>query len=230
MKPPRRPGAEILTAMSDTKSNHFDNSAASWDREPRRIELAKAVGEAILRLVRPTADMDVMDYGCGTGLLGLFLLPHVRTVTGADNSPGILRVLEEKIRNGGLKQMRAERLDLQNDRIPEARYHLIVVNMVMHHVKRIDALLAAFHRMLLPGGFVAIADLDPDKGLFHQPEAAQSVYHNGFDRGAFKAELVRAGFIDVRDVTAHVVRKLDTNGEMREFSVFLIVGCRKTHQ
>jgi hypothetical protein len=63
--------------MSNAKSNHFDDAAANWDAEPRRVELAKAVGEAILRQVRPTRGMDMLDYGCGTGLLGLFLLSHV---------------------------------------------------------------------------------------------------------------------------------------------------------
>jgi predicted RNA methylase len=32
----------------------------------------KAVGEAIVREVAPTRDMTVPDYGCGTGLLGLY--------------------------------------------------------------------------------------------------------------------------------------------------------------
>ena len=67
---------------------YFDQSAGTWDNEPRRIALMRAVGQAILREAQPTSDMDVLDYGCGTGLVSLFLLPHVRSVTGADNSPG----------------------------------------------------------------------------------------------------------------------------------------------
>ncbi len=61
----------------DKATSYFDQSAASWDNEPRRIALMKAVGEAILREAQPTKDMDVLDYGCGTGLVSLFLLPHV---------------------------------------------------------------------------------------------------------------------------------------------------------
>jgi len=49
--------------------SYFDQSAAA---------LMKDVGEAILRQARLTKDMDVLDYCCGTGLVGLFLLPHVR--------------------------------------------------------------------------------------------------------------------------------------------------------
>jgi ubiquinone/menaquinone biosynthesis C-methylase UbiE len=213
-----------LIAMSDAKTNHFDEAAVNWDAEPRRIELAKAVGEAILRQVQPTRSMDVLDYGCGTGLLGLFLLPHVRSVTGADSSPGMLQVLEDKIQTGGLQRMRTERLNLGRDPVPDSRYHLIAANMVMHHVDQIEVLLTAFYQMLLPGGFVAIADLDTEPGLFHRSEVVESIYHHGFERGSFKDSLTQAGFSEIGDFTAHVVRKPDANGEIREFPVFLIVG------
>ena len=210
--------------MSHIKANHFDEAAATWDAEPRRIELARAVGEAILRHVQPTQDMDVLDYGCGTGLLGLFLLPHVRSVTGGDSSPGMLRIVDDKIRTGGLERMRVERLDLGHDPVPNSRYHLIAANMVMHHVDEIDMVVTAFCQMLLPGGFLAIADLDTEPGLFHGPEVAQSVYHHGFDRHAFMDRLCRRGLVGVKDVTAHVICKPIASGEIREFPVFLIVG------
>ena len=211
---------------SNAQTTHFDEAAANWDAEPRRVELAKAVGEAILRQVQPTCGMDVLDYGCGTGLLGLFLLPRVRSVTGADSSPGMLKVLEEKIRSGGFERMRTQQLDLGRDPIPESRYHLIVANMVLHHVDQTEALLAAFYEMLLPGGTVAIADLDTEHGLFHGPDVAASVYHHGFDRDAFKDRLCWAGFVDAKGATAHVIRKPIVGGEMRDFPVFLIVGHR----
>ena len=212
--------------MSGTKANHFDQSAANWDAEPRRAELAKAVGEAILRQVQPTRGMDVLDYGCGTGLLGLFLLPHVRSVTGADSSPGMLQVLEDKIQDGGLQRIRTERLDLAHDPVPNSRYHLIAANMVLHHVDGVESLLTAFHQMLLPGGFVAIADLDTEPGLFHGPEVAESVYHHGFDRRTLMDRLYQAGFIDTKDVTAHVIRKAIAGGDIHDFPVFLIVARR----
>ena len=212
--------------MSNAQTTHFDEAAATWDAEPRRVELTSAVGEAILRQVQPTRGMDVLDYGCGTGLLGLFLLPHVRSVTGADSSPGMLKVLEDKIRSGGVQRMRTERLDLGHDPVPDSRYHLIVANMVLHHVDQTETLLEAFYRMLLPGGVLAIADLDTEPGLFHGPDVASSVYHHGFDRNALKDRLYRAGFVDVKDVTAHVIRKPIASGEIRDFPVFLIVAHR----
>jgi 2-polyprenyl-3-methyl-5-hydroxy-6-metoxy-1,4-benzoquinol methylase len=170
--------------------------------------------------------MDVLDYGCGTGLLGLILLPHVRSVTGADSSPGMRQVLEDKIQERGLQHMRVERHDLARDPVPDSRYHLIAANMVLHHVERVQTLLTAFHQMLLPGGFVAIADLDTEPGLFHGPDVAESVYHHGFDRRTLMDCLYQTGFIDAKDVTAHVIRKPIAGGDLHEFPVFLIVSRR----
>ena len=62
--------------------------------------------------------MDVLDYGCGTGLLSLFLLPHVRRVVGADSSPGMLEVLRKKLTEGGIENMKVIHLDLEHDRLP----------------------------------------------------------------------------------------------------------------
>ncbi len=32
--------------MSNSNNNHFDDAAATWDAEPRRVELTRVVGKA----------------------------------------------------------------------------------------------------------------------------------------------------------------------------------------
>lgn len=98
--------------------------------------------------------------------------------------------------------------------------------MVCHHVSQLDAVLTAFFQMLLPGGFLAIADLDTEPGLFHDRNVATSVFHHGFDRPDFIERLRHVGLIDVKPTTAHVIRKPIAGGAMRDFSVFLLVGRR----
>ena len=206
------------------KSSYFDQSASTWDNEPRRIALMKAVGEAILREIQPTKDMDMLDYGCGTGLVSLFLLPSVRSVTGADNSPGMLEVLRGKITEGGIERMKVIRLDLELDSVPEDRYDLVVTSMTMHHVADIPRVLRGFYDLLLPGGNLCIADLDSEPGLFHPPEAAESVHHHGFDRQWLKDQITAAGFTVSSDITADTIHKPVEGCGERAFPVFLIVA------
>jgi len=206
--------------------NRFDEAAATWDEEPHRIALAKAVGEAILREARPARDVDLLDYGCGTGLVGLYLLPHVRSVTAADSSPGMLKVLRKKLAEAEFDNMRAISLDLEREQVPSQRYGLLVTSMTLHHVADTDRLLRAFHELLHPGATLCIADLDTEPGSFHTPEAAPSVHHRGFDRNMLGSRLERLGFQQVRDVTAHIIRRAVPGGEEREFPVFLITADR----
>ncbi|MDD4138360.1 MAG: methyltransferase domain-containing protein, partial [Methanoregula sp.] len=68
----------------------FDSAASTWDEDPGRVKMAHDVARAIRETVTLRPDMDVLDFGCGTGLLALNLQPHIRTITGVDSSQGML--------------------------------------------------------------------------------------------------------------------------------------------
>lgn len=218
----RAPGGH---AMSKPQSTYFDQAAATWEENPFRVALTQAVVETIVRQVQPTPAMDLLDYGCGTGLISAGLAPHVGTVTAADSSEGMLASLRQKIAQHRLP-LRAVRLDLEHDPLPVERYDLIVTSMVLHHVADPQRLLGDFFALLRPGGAVCVADLDTEPGVFHNAEAAATVHHHGFDRQAFRGWMVQAGFQQVQDTTAHTIRKPLADGQARDFSVFLITGWR----
>lgn len=208
--------------------SRFDQAAATWDDNPHRVALAKAVGESLVGQVAIMPTMEVLDYGCGTGLLSLWLAPQVRQVTAADDSAGMLEVLRRKIAAAGLDNVSAVQLNLVYDPLPEDRYDLITLGMTLHHVADTEALLGRFAQLLRPGGILAIADLDREPGVFHDPAAAEGVYHFGFERAALKAQLAQVGLEAARDTTAHVLRKPIAGGQLREFPVFLITAQRRS--
>lgn len=205
-------------------TTYFDQAAANWDNEPRRIALMKAIGEKVVERATLAKNLDILDYGCGTGLISLFLLPHVRSVTGADNSSGMLDVLQQKIAKSGLENMKAVQLDLERDPLPDGRYHRIVVGMAMHHIADVERVLRAFHQLLAPGGMVCLADLDSESGNFHPPEAAEGVHHHGFDRGKLKDLLTEIGYVETDDTTVATFRKPVAGGGDEEFSIFLVTA------
>lgn len=89
-----------------TGKRDFDKEAATWDSNPIAVARAAAVAEAMLRQVRFTPEMDVMDFGAGTGPVTLALQPHVRSITAADTSSGMLAVLKQKADAAGLRNVR----------------------------------------------------------------------------------------------------------------------------
>ena len=138
--------------MKPHEVKNFDQDAAQWDEHPGKLKMAGDAAAAILREVTLTADMDVMDFGCGTGLLGLKLLPQVKSLTGVDSSQGMLAALRNKIKTLGLTNVRAQFLDLASGERPSGRYHLIVSSMTLHHVPDTAALFAEWFDLLYPGG------------------------------------------------------------------------------
>ena len=204
--------------------SYFDHAATGWDDQPQRVRLMRMIGQAIVREAHPAQTMEVLDYGCGTGLVGLYLLPYVRSVTGADSSPGMLEVLKRKVLEGGLGAMRTLRLDLEKDAVPAQRYGMIVVGMAMHHIASLERVLKAFRELLLPDGILCIADLDTEPGTFHP--ASVVVPHHGFDRGKLKTQLAEYGFCKMKDTTAVTFSKPVEGGGEQAFSIFLITARR----
>lgn len=206
--------------MEQEVRKDFDKESAQWDANPFRAKLASDVAAAMIREIHPFADMKVLDFGCGTGLLTLKLQPLVKTITGADNSHGMLGVLKDKIKTQGLTNVHTEFVDFEKGDHVEGGYNLIVSSMVAHHVPDTLALFKEWHRLLLPGGQLCFADLDTEDGAFHGDNTG--VFHLGFDRQKLRLLLQEAGFHTIRDTTATIMSKEIEGQGVREFSIFMI--------
>jgi ubiquinone/menaquinone biosynthesis C-methylase UbiE len=207
------------------KKRDFDAEAATWDENPGRVKMAHDVARAIIETTKPGPAMDVLDFGCGTGLLTLALQPHIRTITAVDSSQGMLDVLDAKIRAQKLANVRTRLVDLdRGDELPGV-FDLVVSSMTFHHIRDTGMLLDLMAGVLKPSGRIAIADLDADEGKFH--DISEGVFHNGFDRCAMLKSFEAAGFSSVRNRTAAIVSKPSPSGEMRTFTVFLMTGKKR---
>ena len=180
----------------NTKKRNFDQEAVNWDQIPRRVKVAQDVAHSMIQEITLTPDMDVMDFGCGTGLLTFALQPFVRSITGVDSSQGMLDIFKTKIKEQNLNNVKAEFIDLDNGDVLNSSYHLIVSSMTLHHIKNIVPLLEQFYSILLPSGQLAIADLDLDDGQFHSNN--EGVFHFGFDRKELHQMFIDTGFRDVQ--------------------------------
>jgi ubiquinone/menaquinone biosynthesis C-methylase UbiE len=201
--------------------SEFDHQARNWDADAAKVERARRVAEAIRAEAGPLAGLRALEYGCGTGLLGFALQPHLGHITLADTSQGMLTVLREKIAAAGVDNMTPLELDLTAGPAPGA-YDLVCTLMTLHHIADIDGILARFHDLLTPGGRLCVADLDTEDGSFHGPGAE---VHRGFDRQELAARMLRCGFRAIRFSTPYeILRTTDRRPE--RFPLFLAVASK----
>lgn len=217
----RRPANNPVIIMTG-EIRDFNAAAKTWDENPFRVKLAADVAHAMIDTIPLAPEMDVLDFGCGTGLLTLQLQPHVQSITGIDSSEGMLAILNEKIHYGNILNVKTRQIDLDRGDVLTGQYNLIISSMTLHHIRNVPALLAQCYNVLLPGGWLAIADLDPDGGKFHEDNTG--VFHFGFEREAQKQAFRDAGFDQVQDRTAATVSKPMPDGQSRSFTVGLITG------
>ena len=201
----------------------FDSEASQWDDNPVRRKMAQDVFSSLTSRIPLDTAMDVMDFGCGTGLLTVKISPLVRSVTAVDGSAGMLAVLRQKLAGEKIENVRTERIDPDNGDRLDGQYDLIVSTMTLHHIREIDRLLNDFHSVLKAGGVLCISDLDPEQGLFH-PDAT-GVFHEGFDRRKLHEQFAAAGFTDISADTASVVSKpAGSDNALRDFTIFMMTG------
>lgn len=99
---------------------------------------------------------DVLDVGCGDGLLALRLAPVSRSVTGLDSDPAALRRARGRL--AGHDRVAVHETTFENYDAGEARFDLITFVATVHHMDLRASLLKARH-LLRPSGEIAIVGL-----------------------------------------------------------------------
>jgi len=204
--------------------NRFDSASADWDKESRRVELAEAISSRIA-LLPLHKEMCAMEYGCGTGLVGLNLAHRLASLVAADSSSGMLDALRAKISAQGIRNVFPRLIDLHHDDCGQD-FDLIFSAMTLHHLADVDFILMRFFQCLKPGGILALADLDEEDGSFHQ-DNPEGVMHNGFDREKLAGDLEKTGFTSVQANIVHTIWRKGSNGDERPFPVFLMTAIKK---
>lgn len=149
----------------------------------------------------PAGGWDVLDLGCGTGLVGRAISPWCRSLTGVDLSGKMI----DKSRDTGLYQ-RLVRDDLVRMLRQEATASMDVLLAadVFIYIGRLDDLMIEAHRVLRPGGRLAfsIENLDADDGRPYKLERTGR-YSQSL---AYMASLARSHGFVIEACEASVIR------------------------
>lgn len=175
-------------------SDEWDQYAPTWDGDPLARAYATAAFASLDELVDAMGSTlegaDILDFGCGTGLLTEHLVATGGTIDAVDTSSGMLDVLDAKIERHGWTTVRT------GTALPDGagRFDLVVCSSVCAFLDDYPTAVADLVSRLRPGGLFVQWDwertADDDPGL---------------SRDQIRRTLTTAGLTDVDVRTAFTI-------------------------
>jgi len=202
--------------------NDFDARAQSWDNNPMHWDRSEAIATRLLQMVPVNPTMNALEFGAGTGILSSMLSPFFSTITMVDQSIEMVRMMQQKVQDRKYSNLIPLHLDVEQDSL-DTQYDLVFSQMVFHHLHDIHSTIHKLREILLPGGYLAIADLYPEDGSFHGPEFKG---HHGFEPDELGDWLKSNGFSSVDTKPCFTVHKI-IGDTPRKFPMFLMVAQKQ---
>lgn len=193
--------------------SHFNEVANEWDA-PEKVQLMHSLASAARPYLKLEDKIDIMDFGCGTGLFGFEFYEQAKSLTGIDTSEGMLKVFDEKASK--LDNVKSLNINLENESIDE-KYDLIVSSMAFHHLIDPLEVLKKLKANLKAGGKIAVVDLDEEDGTFHPDNEGMGVKHFGFSQNELNAWADSAGL----KLDHHIINSIEKND--RKYQQFLAI-------
>ncbi len=169
----------------------FDQMATTYDTD-ERVFIADISAKAVREVLScDTRDYKTaLDFGCGSGVVGLSLIDMFEKVYFLDSSLNMLKVVDEKLELIGLTNAETLFLDLENGDCMDLGIKLDCIFMcqVLLHIKDYVPVLDKLKNMLNPNGVLVIVDFDKNHDII------SDLVHGGFDQDILKEELLSLGF------------------------------------
>lgn len=151
--------------MPDEARDYWNRHARVYDRSmavlgkplPRLLELA---AEAVRGLGR------VLEVAAGSGLVTAAIANAAREVTATDYASEMVAVLEGRVRQAGLTNVRCERADIYALPFAPGSFDAIVAANVLHLVPDLPGALEALRQQLTPGGRLIVPTYCHDETAF----------------------------------------------------------------
>lgn len=172
----------------------FNRVASQYDT-PERSEIAKITAKEIQKHIVNGKDKTAIDYGCGTGLVGMELVNDFETILFADASQNMVDVVKEKIEKAEIKNAKTLFLDSEEVSNIDIQVDYIFLVQVLLHVQDIQPLLSNLYKLLRPSGHLVIIDFDYNKKV-HSDKV-----HNGFKQQDLVQLMEKIGFVESKAKT-----------------------------
>ncbi len=195
----------------------FDMMATGYDT-PERIRIAKIISDAVRESLDDADNKKAIDFGCGTGLVGLNLLKDFKSVLFLDSSPNMIEQINQKIKKFNITNADTLCFDLEKESITNTRADYIILAQVLLHIMDIEPVLAELYDMLNDEGHIIIADFVKNDAV------VSDIVHNGFVQEELIELMTRRGFKDIKFKPFYTGSKIFMN---QDATLFILDSQKK---
>jgi len=145
---------------------------AFWNRMADRYAAQPVADEtayqtklaATRRLLRP--DMELFEFGCGTGSTALIHAANVRHIRAVDFSERMIEIAKGKAKKAGMENVSFEIGSIENVELAPQSLDMVLGMSILHLLKNKEAAIAKVFHALKPGGYfitstACLADMMP---------------------------------------------------------------------
>ena len=150
--------AETVEKLNAINRRFYATTAADFDQTRGKAWLGWVKLAEYLK-----APLSVLDVGCGNGRFGLYLAETLKgeiAYHGLDNNPQLLAYAKEAFAKQENLKAKLEEFDLIQQSLPDAKYDLVVLFGVIHHVPgaaQRKAFMAELAKRVKTGGILCFA-------------------------------------------------------------------------
>lgn len=200
----------------------FDTKAAEWDDNPMKVKRAEQAAKLISE-IQFASYSSIVDFGSGTGLLGMNLTNLFSEVHLVDSSRGMLNAAQSKIATAQINNVTTQQAESLSEL--QSKHSAIATLMTLHHIPDVTAFFREAYSVLDKSGTLIIADLYEEDGSFHKDEPAFDG-HDGFNIEELSTIAESNGFAVQRVEQFYEILKKNYEGREVPYPLFFFVATK----
>lgn len=182
-------------------TDKFEMIANTYDTA-ERIRIAKVSADAIREYLVDAKSKNGIDFGCGTGLVGMNLLNDFNSLLFLDTSQNMINQIKQKIFGSNIQKAATLCFDFEKDSLADLHTDYIFMVQVLLHIQDVELVLSRLYEVLNEGGHLLIVDFDKNE------KVVSDLVHNGFDQTELADIMTKIGYRDIQSKTFYTGSKI----------------------
>lgn len=167
-----------------------------------RIQITKLASDAIREYLVDTNNKNAIDFGCGTGLVGLNLLNDFNSMLFLDTSQNMIDKIKQKTTDLNIRNADTLCFDFEKENLLDLHADYIFMAQVLLHIDDVELVLSRLYDVLNAGGHLLIVDFNKNE------EIISELVHNGFDQEKLASLMTQIGYKNIQSKTFYSGNKI----------------------